>query len=83
MKNLWTYGKKLEKSMGIAVEYVHCKVRIESNFRKYAEMEKQRWKESARRSQRREMKNCMPFWREAHFQVKSVKNPGSQTTFGS
>ena len=30
-----------------------------------------------------EMKNCTPLWREAHFQVKSVKDPLSQTTFGS
>ena len=28
-------------------------------------------------------KKCAPLWREAHFQVKSVKNPQSQTTFGS
>ena len=31
-----------------------------------------------------EMSNkCTPLWREAHFQVKSVKNQRSQTTFGS
>ena len=30
-----------------------------------------------------EIKNCTPLWREAHFQVKSVKNPRCQTTFGS
>ena len=30
-----------------------------------------------------EMKNCTPLWREAHFQVKSVKYSRSQTTFGS
>ena len=30
-----------------------------------------------------EMQKCAPLWREAHFQVKSVKNPRSQTTFGS
>ena len=30
-----------------------------------------------------EMKSCTPLWREAHFQVKSVKNLQSQTTFGS
>ena len=30
-----------------------------------------------------EMNNCTPLWREAHFQVKSVKNRRSQTTFGS
>ena len=29
------------------------------------------------------MKNCAPLWREAHFEVKSVKNWRSQTTFGS
>ena len=28
-------------------------------------------------------KKCKPLWREAHFQVKSVKSPRSQTTFGS
>ena len=28
------------------------------------------------------MKNCTPLWREAHFQVKSVKNWRSRTTFG-
>ena len=28
-------------------------------------------------------KKCTPLWREAHFQVKSVKNSQSQTTFGS
>ena len=28
-------------------------------------------------------KKCTPLWREAHFQVKSVKNWRSQTTFGS
>ena len=27
-------------------------------------------------------KKCMPLWREAHFQVKSVKNWRSRTTFG-
>ena len=30
-----------------------------------------------------EMKNCTPLWREAHFEVKSVKNWRSRTTFGS
>ena len=30
-----------------------------------------------------EMKNCTLLWREAHFEVKSVKNWRSQTTFGS
>ena len=30
-----------------------------------------------------EMKNCTPLWREAHFEVKSVKNWQSRTTFGS
>ena len=30
-----------------------------------------------------EMKKCTPLWREAHFEVKSVKNWRSQTTFGS
>ena len=30
-----------------------------------------------------EMKNCTPLWREAHFEVKSVKTRRSQTTFGS
>ena len=37
------------------------------------------------RSQRAtgEMKNCTPLWREAHFEVKSVKNWRSRTTFGS
>ena len=30
-----------------------------------------------------EMKNCTPLWREAHVQVKSVKNWRSRTTFGS
>ena len=29
------------------------------------------------------MKNCTPLWREAHFEVKSVKNGRSRTTFGS
>ena len=28
-------------------------------------------------------KKCTPLWREAHFQVKSVKNWRSRTTFGS
>ena len=30
-----------------------------------------------------EMKNCTPLWREARFQVKRYKTPGSQSTFGS
>ena len=30
-----------------------------------------------------ELKNCTPLWREAHFEVKSVKNWRSRTTFGS
>ena len=30
-----------------------------------------------------EMKKCTPMWREAHFQVKSVKNPRSQISFRS
>ena len=29
------------------------------------------------------LKKCTPLWREAHFQVKSVKNWWSRTTFGS
>ena len=29
------------------------------------------------------MKNCTPLWRKAHFEVKSVKNWRSRTTFGS
>ena len=28
-------------------------------------------------------KNCMPLWREAHFQVKMCKPPHCRTTFGS
>ena len=32
---------------------------------------------------RGEMKNCMPLWREAHFQVKMCKKPHARTTFGS
>ena len=32
---------------------------------------------------RGEMKNCTPLWREAHFQVKRYKTPGSRSTFGS
>ena len=32
---------------------------------------------------RREMKNCTPLWREAHFQVKMYKTPQRRTTFGS
>ena len=30
-----------------------------------------------------EMKKCTPLWREAHFEVKSVKNWRSRTIFGS
>ena len=30
---------------------------------------------------RREMKNCRPLWREAHFQVKMLKAPHARTTF--
>ena len=30
-----------------------------------------------------EMNNCTPLWREAHFQVKRYKTPGSRSTFGS
>ena len=30
-----------------------------------------------------EMKSCTPLWREAHFEVKMYKTPGSRTTFGS
>ena len=32
---------------------------------------------------RGEMKNCTPLWREAHFEVKMLKNWHSQTTFWS
>ena len=32
---------------------------------------------------RREMKNCTPLWREAHFQVKMYKIHQVRTTFGS
>ena len=32
---------------------------------------------------RGEIKNCTPLWQEAHFQVKMLKNWGSQTTFWS
>ena len=32
---------------------------------------------------RREMKNCTPLWREAHFQVKMYKTHHGRTTFGS
>ena len=31
---------------------------------------------------RREMNNCTPLWREAHFEVKMLKTPGVRTTFG-
>ena len=31
---------------------------------------------------RREMKNCTPLWREAHFQVKMYKTHQLRTTFG-
>ena len=27
-------------------------------------------------------KKCTALWREAHFQVKMLKTPGSRTTFG-
>ena len=30
-----------------------------------------------------EMKNCMPLWHEAHFEINSVKNWQVRTTFGS
>ena len=30
-----------------------------------------------------EMKNCTPLWREAHLEVKSVKNWQTRSTFGS
>ena len=33
-------------------------------------------------SNRREMKNCTPLWREAHFEVKMYKTHHSRTTFG-
>ena len=36
-----------------------------------------------RRVRRWETKSCTPLWREAHFEVKSVKNWRSQTTFAS
>ena len=29
------------------------------------------------------MKNCMPAWREAHFQIKMCKKHNVRTTFGS
>ena len=32
---------------------------------------------------RREMKNCTPLWREAHFEVNMYKTHHSRTTFGS
>ena len=32
---------------------------------------------------RREIKNCTPLWREAHFQVKMYKTRQVRTTFGS
>ena len=28
------------------------------------------------------LKKCMPLWREAHFEVKTLKTPGVWTTFG-
>ena len=31
----------------------------------------------------REMKNCTPLWREAHFEAKMYKTPQCRTTFGS
>ena len=30
-----------------------------------------------------EMEKCTPLWREAHFEVKMYKTPGSRSTFGS
>ena len=30
-----------------------------------------------------EMKNCTPFWREAHLQAKKLKTPHVRSTFGS
>ena len=32
---------------------------------------------------RGEIKNCTPLWREARFEVKMLKNCGSQSTFSS
>ena len=36
-----------------------------------------------RRVRRCDLKSCTPLWREAHFEVKSVKNWRSQTTFAN
>ena len=33
--------------------------------------------------QKWEIKSCTPLWREAHFEVKSVKTPHARTTSGS
>ena len=38
---------------------------------------------SLKRRVRREMKNCTPLWREAHFEVKMHKTHHHRTTFGS
>ena len=44
---------------------------------------KLRCRKSARRCGAKMSKKCTPLWREAHFEVKSVKNWWSRSTFGS
>eukprot|EP00435_Cladocopium_sp_Y103_P021020 s2271_g5.t1 len=39
-------------------------------------------REKVRRVGKGEMKNCTLLWREAHFEVKSVKDRRSRSTFG-
>ena len=51
--------------------------------------EDKRWRRSDREKVRREkmatgeMKSCTPLWREARWEVKSVKTPHARSTFGS
>ena len=47
--------------------------RVEKSLKRRVRSQLARW----------EMKNCMPLWREAHFQVKKYKTPQPRTAFGS
>ena len=57
----------------------HCVFPVATEGRKVGSLKRRVRSQLARW----EMKNCTPLWREAHFQVKSVKNWRARTTFGS
>ena len=67
--------RKIEKSRNaVLFQWFVCRV-----SRKVGSLKRRVWSHVVRG----EIKNCTPLWREAHFEVKMLKNWGVRTTFWS